>query len=401
MVKLAMIGAGGYAYELIKRIWTIPEKIELIAVSSNPARKSVGSMECQRRGIPVYANIDELLENVKGHADVIFVPTPIHTHYSLTKQCLENGFDVWLEKPPVATIQEIDKLMGLSKKYGKPVPVAFQSLYSTIMQELKSRIVSGEYGKVLQVSSMAGWKRSDSYYNRSGWAGKLKLNGDWVLDGTINNPLAHMLSNSLYLASSKPGCMSEPVTIEAELYHGHDIESEDTASLRIFTTDKVKIIFNASLCSKTETGCLTVVECEKARIEYKNFNSAKVIFNDGRKEKLVDESEQRIYMLSQLAECYENGTPYAATLETCRPFTLTVNGAFESCGCTHPIDKKYLAISEHGDTIETIIKGMDHILEVSHSSAKLFSEIGVEWSRKSEPFDVRGYKEFPSGRFEI
>ena len=42
MLKVAMIGAGGYAYELIKRMWTIPEKYELVAVTSNPTRKSAG-----------------------------------------------------------------------------------------------------------------------------------------------------------------------------------------------------------------------------------------------------------------------------------------------------------------------------------------------------------------------
>ena len=38
--------------------------------------------------------------------------------------------------------------------------------------------------------------------------------------------------------------MAEPVTVQAELYHGHDIESEDTSSLRIITADGVEIIFN-------------------------------------------------------------------------------------------------------------------------------------------------------------
>ncbi len=96
---------------------------------------------------------------------------------------------------------------------------------------------------------MAGWPRFDTYYNRTEWAGKLHVNGQWVLDGTINNPLAHMLSDELYLASMKPRAMAEPVSVKAELYHGNDIESEDTSSLRIITDKGVEILFNASLCS--------------------------------------------------------------------------------------------------------------------------------------------------------
>ena len=42
MIKLAMIGAGGYAFNLMKWMWEIPDKYQIVAVSSNPARKSPG-----------------------------------------------------------------------------------------------------------------------------------------------------------------------------------------------------------------------------------------------------------------------------------------------------------------------------------------------------------------------
>ena len=394
MVKLAMIGAGGYAYELIKRIWMLPEQIELVGVSSNPTRKSAGRTACQEKGVPVYDDVAQLLEKIQGKADVIFVPTPIQTHFALTKMCLEAGFGVWLEKPPVATIQELDRLIELSKKYGKQIPVAFQYLYTNIMKELKARIANGKFGKVKRVKGMAGWLRYDSYYNRSGWAGQLKVNGNWVLDGTINNPLAHLLSNELYLASEKPGMMAEPVSVEAELYHGHDIVSEDTASLRIKTVDGINVIFNASLCSNSEINPIITIECEDAFIEYLNFNVAHITYCDGKTDKIVDESEQRIYMLGKLAEGFENGGKYEATVEMCRPFTLAVNGAFESCGLPHGIPEKHISRFEHGDSIKTVIKGIDHVLEVAHSNGRLFSEMGVEWSKPSKSFNLKNYCNF-------
>ena len=59
MIKLAMVGAGGYAYELIKRILDLPDKIKLVAVTSNPTRKSSGRAFCQSKGIPIYDDIDQ------------------------------------------------------------------------------------------------------------------------------------------------------------------------------------------------------------------------------------------------------------------------------------------------------------------------------------------------------
>jgi len=390
MVKLAMIGADGYAYELIKRVWKIPEKIDFMGASTMPTRKSLGKRKCQEKGIPVYDEVDQLLEAMQGRADVIFVPTPIHTHYHLTRQCIEAGFDVWLEKPPVATIQELDGLIDLSSKHNKTIPVAFQYLYSTIMQELKTRIVRGEFGQVQQVRGMAGWPRDDSYYARE-WAGQISANGDWVLDGTINNPLAHLLTNELYLASMEPGAFAEPTTVEAELYHGHDIVSEDTSSVRIETRDGPEVIFNASLCSNTEINPVTTVECEQATIEYTNFNMASIAWHDGRREKTTDDSEQRVHMLSKLAEGYERGGEYAVTVETCRPFTVAVNAAFESCGMPHDVDAKYIDRFEHGDSVKTVIRGIDHVLEVAHANGRLYSEMGVLWARPSKKMGAVDY----------
>ncbi|MBN2019531.1 MAG: Gfo/Idh/MocA family oxidoreductase [Sedimentisphaerales bacterium] len=400
MIKLAMTGAGGYAYELIKRICDLPGKMEIVAVTSNPARKSLGRSFCQNKGIPIYDDTDQMIKNIKGIADVIFIPAPIHKHFTLTTRCIDAGFDIFLEKPPVATIQDLDELTRYAFERGKKIPVAFQYLYSAIIQELKKRIVEGRYGEVKRVRGMAGWPRFDTYYNRSEWAGKLRINGEWVLDGTINNPLAHMLSDELYLACAEPGRMAQPASVEAELYHGHDIESEDTSSLRVITDKGVEILFNASLCSDARMDPSVIIECEKARIEYVGFSKAAITLETGVVEHITDNDEKRINMLVKLAEHYENGWHYPITLETCRPFTLVVNGAFESCGRPHPIDKEYLTCHEQndhtGDTVKTVIKDIDNFLRTAHEKGKLFSEVGAPWAKKSGKFDLRGYKKFPT-----
>lgn len=406
MIKLAMIGAGGYAFELIKWICALPDKIELVAVTSNPTRNSTGRSFCRNKGIPVYDDTDQMIKNIKGIADVIFIPVPIHKHFSLTTKCIAAGFDIFLEKPPVATIQDLDELTQYVSKHGKKVPVAFQYLYSTIVQELKKRIVEGRYGRVKRVRGMAGWPRFDTYYTRSEWAGKLHINGEWVLDGTINNPLAHMLSDELYLASMKPDAMAEPASVQAELYHGHDIESEDTSSFRVITDNGIEILFNASLCSDARIDPTVIIECEKALIEYVGFSKARIVLENGSIGTIDDLSDKRINMLTKMAEYYENGSTYPVTLETCRPFTLVVNGAFESCGYPHSIDKKYLSCYEQndhkGDTIKTVIKDIDHVLHAAHENGKLFSEVGAAWAKKSDKFDLRDYKKFPStARFEL
>ncbi len=400
MLKVAMIGAGGYAYELIKRIWTIPGKYELVAVSSNPTRKSAGKTACEQKGVEIYPDPDSLLEAMKGRVDVIFVPTPIHTHKELGIKCIDSGFDVFLEKPPVATVQELDELDAYATAKGKRIAVMFQSFYTSIMHEMKDIIVSGKLGKVKRVRGIAAWIRTDEYYTR-GWAGKLKTNGAWVLDGTINNPLAHQLSNEMNLACMEHGKIAQPAEVTAELYHGHDIESEDTSSLRILTTDGIEIIFNATLCPEETVDPIIVVECEKGTIEYINFNEAKIKYTDGTKQNILDKTEQRTYMLERLHDSYFSGDEFDCSLAISRPFTVAVNAAFESCGKTHPIASEYIVRSELGDTIKTVIKSIDDFLAIAHSSGKLFSETGCQWAVGSKTFNTENYSEFPITDFII
>jgi predicted dehydrogenase len=396
MVRIAMIGAGGYAFELIKRIWMVPDKIKLVAVTSNPARKRPGVETCLEKGVKVFATVDDMLETMQGKCDVIFIPTPIHTHSSMTKTALEAGFDVFLEKPPTVTIQDYDDLVAFVDKQGKKVAVCFQYLYTNIMQQMKEQISSGRFGKVKRIRSIGAWERPDSYFGRSSWAGKLRVNEQWVLDGTINNPLAHVLCNNLYLASMDRWKLAEPKTVQAELYHAHNIESEDTSSLRVITTDGVEIIYQATLCAETVVEPVTTVECEKATIEYAEFNQVTITHKNGKKEEISDDSELRVQMLEELADAYENKRPYYGSLELCRPFTLTVNGAFESSRMTHGIASRHIRRFEHQDSIKTVVNHLDKYLLDGYEQGKLLSELGVPWAVKTEPFDMTGYNQFPS-----
>ncbi|OHB57089.1 MAG: hypothetical protein A2173_04160 [Planctomycetes bacterium RBG_13_44_8b] len=400
MVKLAMIGAGGYAFNLIKWIWGIPDKIKLVAVTSSPTRKSPGRAACQEKGIPVYDDADQLLANVKGKVDVIYIPTPIQTHFAMAKKCIDAGYSIFLEKPPVSTIQDMDALMEYvaEKGHALRVPIGFQSLYSRLVQELKKRIVEGRYGKVKRIKAMAGWPRLDTYYSRSAWAGKVKAPDGWILDGTINNPLAHAMANELYFASDEPCKMADLVSVEAELYHGHDIESEDTSSVRVITDKGIEILFNASLCSDERMDPLITIECEKATIDYFNYKKVTVKALDGTiEEEMADDTEPRANMLASMADSFTNNSPYLVPLEMCRPFMLVVNGAFESSDGISAIDKKYVkrVTQEDGD-VKTIIDDIDNILRTSHEQGKLFSEVGAKWAKKSSSFVLKGYRKFPT-----
>jgi hypothetical protein len=137
-----------------------------------------------------------------------------------------------------------------------------------------------------------------------------------------------------------------------------------------------------------------MVDCEKGSIEYYNFNKAVITDANGKKKYISDEVEHRIYMLKNLHDAYVAGEHFSCSLETCRPFTIAVNAAFESCGKINSIPLKHILRFEQGDTIKTVIRNIDSILKVAYENGQIFSETALDWAKQSVPVDTTNYKEF-------
>ncbi len=397
-VRLAIIGCGGYAFELIKRIWTMPREALLVAATSRDMT-SPEARACASHGVRVMSTVDDLLAFAPGRVDAILNPTPIHIHKDLTLRCLEAGFPVWLEKPPVATLAELDELLAASRRTGIPVSVAFNSLYGHQIQQLKKELIRGDYGCVHRVRGVAGWIRTDAYFARADWAGKLKVGANWVYDGTINNPLAHLLCNNLFFAAPEHHALAEPDSVEAELWHGHHIESEDTSSLRIVTKNGVEVFTHMTLCPEEELEALSVIDSELASISVLDFKTVRIDWHDGRREVRESYKENRIEMLENLCHSFREGSSSCCPLSMTRPFTQVVNTAFEQVlakyGEIPGVPDRLVERFPSGDSIGTRIRGINALLLRAHKTGKLLGECGGEFDRKNSLREPSSHQRIP------
>jgi predicted dehydrogenase len=392
-VKIAVIGCGGYAHQLIIRIQTTPLYGTITAVTSRDL-DSEGARYCKAHGINVFQTVEELL--TYSEFDVVVNPTPIHLHADITKQCLAAGFPVWLEKPPVATVQELDDLNAAAMAAELPVAVCFNSLFSYRAQQLKAELLAGTYGRIKRVKSLGAWVRTDAYFGRNNWAGTLKKGDHWILDGDINNPLAHVVCNGLFFAGSQQATLANPLRVEAELYRANQIESEDTSAVRIQTAEGIEVLSWLTLACKDETDPITVIETEQASIKLINLEKVEITWHDGRVEFRDSYKENRIEMIEHLCRSLRGDEPLIGELANLRPFTLSVNAAFESVGSIHTIPASALdCVTVRETETQVAIAGMAAILKEAYEQNALFSEIGVEWARKSEVFEPAGYTQFP------
>ena len=366
----------------------------MLVAAMSPDLNSPGAAACRAYGIPVYDRVDALLE--AGGFDVVVNATPIPVHADLCRQCLASGYSVWMEKPPTATIQELDDLIAFSDSLGLQVAVCFNWLYSHLIQELKAELVAGRYGAVRRVKGLGAWTRSAHYFTRSTWAGKLRLGEHWVLDGTLNNPFAHVVCNGLFFAGTDLRALAEPATVEAELYRANNIESEDTSCLRVMTRENVELITHLTLApDEPDLAPTTVIETDDAVIQLVDFRSVFIHWRDGRSEVRQSYRRNRTEMFQRLCRSFRLGDRYLCDLAMCRPFTVTINAAFDAGGDIVPIPGTELMHHDRDGVPTVAVQGINEHVRRAHECGALFSEIGVPWARPGEKQIIGDYAAFP------
>lgn len=107
----------------------------------------------QQYGVDVKTatNFDQILDTdtIKGVA--IATPTPLH--YSMTREAIIAGKDVFVEKPFTTSSIEAQELVTLAEDRQRVVMVGHLLLYHPCIRWLKAYIQSGEFGEIHYVHS--------------------------------------------------------------------------------------------------------------------------------------------------------------------------------------------------------------------------------------------------------
>ena len=404
MIRLAMVGTSGYAGYLMDRLWELPDLCHIVAAATLDKPDNPRVINCVKRGICVFPSLEALLAAVDAKdCAAIVVATGIDSHFSCAAQAMSAGFHVLLEKPPVPTVQELDALVKLQRRTGRTSAVHFQYLYTDTNRRLKRLLASGALGAIRRLRAVAAWPRPVPYFQRSPWTGRLRTADGWVLDGTVGNPLAHLLAHELFFATAKPG-LAGLASVQAELYHVNDIESEDTSALRIITDEGVEVLYCASLATATQRDVMLEIETEKAIVRQGDFADTVVCYRDGRKEVLGEahpsktewDKMVRRHMLTTILDALAKGEPQPFDLATCRPYVLGLNAAFESNGPPKPVaaEFKHTFVSENLQQV--VVENIERDLDLAFSKRLLFSEAGIPWAVASSQFTCDHYTHFPA-----
>ncbi len=142
MIKVGFIGSGEVAnnhYDAVRQC----DRAQLVAV--NDVDADLGRKKASDWGVD-FRSSERLIHS--SDIDVIFVLTPMATHFKCAKKALEQGKHVLIEKPVSLQIDEIQQLDQLSEKTGKVCMPGHSYLYLPELSRMQKAISEEAIGRL-------------------------------------------------------------------------------------------------------------------------------------------------------------------------------------------------------------------------------------------------------------
>ena len=147
-LRVAVVGCGRWGSHHLTALRRLRYQlnIELIVACDNDKRIT---QSLRQAGYTVHEDAASLVD--EHQLDAVIVATPNSTHYSLGKMFLEQEVHALVEKPLSVHHDSASSLVSISVEKGKVLKTGFLLRFHPCVQDLHSRIRSGELGAIERI----------------------------------------------------------------------------------------------------------------------------------------------------------------------------------------------------------------------------------------------------------
>lgn len=369
--RVALVGVHGFGTHHLRNLERLQAAgvVELVAVA-DPQPPAPGSVPDTAA---VFPGLTDLLAATSG-LELIIVATPIQTHAPLGLAALTANADLYLEKPPVASLADFNTLCDAARASGRSVQIGFQSLGSHALQAIEELLASGDIGTLQGISATGRWVRDKAYYQRSRWAGKRSIDGVDVVDGVATNPLAHAVATALRIAGART--VEDVASVETDLYHANDIESDDTSVIRIRTVTGLPVTCALTICAtESVEPYVTLQGSQGEAVFHYTEDRLTVRTPSGETEQVFGRDDLTENLLAHRRE----GTALISPLVDSGAFMLVLE-AIRTAPQPALISADYVQWEGDGDAAHAVVVGIEDALERATHEHATFSELGLPWA---------------------
>ena len=306
-VSVVLVGLGGYGEVYLNALLDQAQgrRCHLVGAVDPKPERCERLEQLRADSVPLFDSLDDFYSTRR--ADLAVISSPIQHHAPQTCLALENGSNVLVEKPAAASPEEVDRMIVMRDKTDRFVAVGYQWSFSGSILKLKTDIMAGDFGAPKEGASLTLWPRTEAYYARNSWAGKIRDDdGRLVLDSPANNAMAHFLHNLLFLLGDKMDGSANPKSAKAFLGRANDIETFDSVAATIRTENNVDLLFLAShaIDEKQSMEPRFKLEFENATVEFAGEDAPIVArLSDGTKREYL--SPNRSDQMRKLWACVD------------------------------------------------------------------------------------------------
>lgn len=370
-VRVALVGVQGFGMHHLRNLERLEAAgdVELVAVA-DPQPPAPGSVPATAA---VFPGLPDLLE-ATSDLDLVIVATPIQTHAPLSLAVLATVADLYLEKPPVASLADFNVLCRAARNSGRSVQIGFQSLGSHALQAIEELLASGAIGTLQGVSATGRWVRDRAYYKRSRWAGKRSIDGVDVVDGVATNPLAHAVATALRVAGART--VEDIASVETDLYRANDIESDDTSVIRIRTTAGLPVICALTICATESVEPYVTLQGSEGQAVFHYTEDRLTVAT-------ASEQSEQVFSRDDLTENLiahrRDGTELISPLLDSGAFMLVLE-AIRTAPLPALIDSEYVRWVGDGEAAHAVVVDIEDALERATQEHAMFRELGLPWA---------------------
>ena len=156
--KLLNIGILGLASiakrKVIPSLLNLPEKFNLVGIAS---KRKINFNYSKEYKCKFYDDYYKLLDN--ENLDAIYIPLPNSLHYHWSKECLQRGINVLVEKPCTCSFKETKELINIAKKNKLSIVETFQFRFHKQFNFIKQIIKENKIGDLRNINSSFGFPK--------------------------------------------------------------------------------------------------------------------------------------------------------------------------------------------------------------------------------------------------
>ena len=328
MAKLnwGLIGGGeGSQVGPAHRLGAQADGLFQFAAAALDHRPETGRDYAKRLGIDAsraYGDWEEMLVGEKtreDRIDLVTVATPNATHFEITKNFLEAGFNVLCEKPMTMTVEEGEEIVRVAEKSGKVCAVNYCYSAYPIVRQARAMIRAGELGKIRLVVA----NFSHGHHGDAGASDNPRVR--WRYDPAIagvSGQFADCGIHALHMASFL--CDDEVETLSADFastISSRELEDDAMVNFRM-SGGTVGRLWTSSVAIGRQHGFEIQVFGETGGMKWLAEQPNQLIYTPlGGRTQIIEKGESGLYeeasRLSRVAIAHPEGFPLAVANMYC------------------------------------------------------------------------------------